>query len=265
MLDALSGKTRLFPIIGDPIAAVQSPAQLTRGFERRSHNAACVPMQVPLDKLDVVLAGLSATPNIDGLLVTMPHKAALFERCGTSSERAKRLGAVSVARRNEDGSWHGDMLDGLAFVKAQTDAGAKPRGAKVLLIGAGSAGGAIALALLEAGARELVIHDTNEEHANRLVLLLRKHDAGAAVKTGPADPSGCNMVCNASPAGMKEGDFSPVPAASFRASMFVGDVVAGHGVTPFLAAANKAGCSTANGVQMVEAVQEMMLDFMLGH
>ena len=54
-------------------------------------------------------------------------------------------------------------------------------------------------------------------------------------------------------------------AAAFRASMFVGDVVAGHGVTPFLAAAKKAGCSTANGVQMVEAVQEMMLDFMLGH
>jgi shikimate dehydrogenase len=46
--------------------------------------------------------------------------------------------------------------------------------------------------------------------------------------------------------------------------MFVGDVIAGHGKTPFLAAARKAGRKTADGVQMVEAAQEMMLDFMLG-
>jgi shikimate dehydrogenase len=45
--------------------------------------------------------------------------------------------------------------------------------------------------------------------------------------------------------------------------MFVGDVVAGHGVTLLLQAALAVGCRTANGVQMVEAVQEMMLDFML--
>jgi shikimate 5-dehydrogenase len=47
-------------------------------------------------------------------------------------------------------------------------------------------------------------------------------------------------------------------------SMFVGDVIAGHGVTPLLKAAQSAGCKTANGVQMVDAVQEMMLDFLLG-
>ena len=91
-----------------------------RGFERRGRNATCVAMQVPLDAFDAVLHGLSLTSNVDGLLITMPHKARpMFERCGTSSERAKDLGAVSVARRNQDGSWHGDMLDGLAFVKAQ--------------------------------------------------------------------------------------------------------------------------------------------------
>jgi shikimate dehydrogenase len=40
-------------------------------------------------------------------------------------------------------------------------------------------------------------------------------------------------------------------------------VIAGHGVTPLLIAAQSAGCKTANGVQMVDAVQEMMLDFLL--
>lgn len=263
MLEQLSGETRLFPIIGDPISAVQSPGQLTRGFERRGRNAACVAMQVPLDALDAVLGGLSATLNVAGLLVTMPHKARVAERCATLSDRARRLGAVSVARRNRDGSWHGDMLDGLAFVEAQIDAGAHPEGARVLLVGAGSAGGAIALALLDAGVAELVIHDTEDAHADRLVTLLRGHAGDASVKVGPADPSRCDMVCNASPAGMKEGDPLPVPANSLEASMFVGDVVAGHGVTPFLAAARAAGCTTCDGVRMVDAVQEMMLDFML--
>jgi shikimate 5-dehydrogenase len=58
---------------------------------------------------------------------------------------------VSVIRRSPDGTWHGDMLDGLAFVKAQKDHGAQPEGARVLLVGAGGAGSAIAIALLEAG------------------------------------------------------------------------------------------------------------------
>ena len=265
MLDRLSGETRLFPIIGDPIATVKSPGQLTSGFDRRGHNAACIPMLVSLAALDAVMDGLSATPNVDGLLVTMPHKGSAAKRCATLSERAKLLSAVSVARRNQDGSWHGDILDGLAFVKAQIDAGARPQGAKVLLLGAGSAGSAIALALLDAGVRELTIHDSHADQAERLFDLLRKHNAKAKLSVGPADPTGCDMVCNASPAGMKEGDPMPVPAGSFQQSMFVGDVVAGHGTTPFLAAAQKVGCKTASGVQMVEAVQEMMLDFMLAN
>jgi shikimate dehydrogenase len=45
--------------------------------------------------------------------------------------------------------------------------------------------------------------------------------------------------------------------------MFVGDVIAGHGVTPFLEAAQAAGCKTANGDHMVQAAQELMVEFML--
>ena len=63
---------------------------------------------------------------------------------------------------------------------------------------------------------------------------------------------------------MNEDDPLPVDADLLTSSMFVGDVIAGHGLTPFLAAAEAAGCSTANGGQMVEAVQELMVDFMLG-
>ncbi|MFL9949025.1 shikimate dehydrogenase [Paraburkholderia agricolaris] len=263
MPENLSGETRLFPIIGDPIVFVKSPQRLTSGFAARGHNGICIPMQVPDGDLKVVMQGLTAARNVDGLLVTMPHKFTAFTYCATSSETARLLGGVSVMRRNPDATWHGGMLDGLAFVKAQIDEGAKPEGARVLLVGAGAAGSAIAIALLEAGVRELIIHDANDSRVAQLMEVVADLGRGR-VSAGPADPTGCDMVCNATPMGMADGDPLPVTADLLKSSMFVGDVIAGHGVTPFLQAAQAAGCKTANGVQMVEAVQEMMLDFMLG-
>jgi shikimate dehydrogenase len=262
MFDRLSGATRLFPIIGDPIRYVESPVRLSRTFEERGFDGICVPMQVPAGDLDAVLAGLTAARNVDGVLVTMPHKFAAFAYCATSSERARMLGVVSVLRRNPDRTWHGDMLDGLAFVKAQKDHGARPEGARALLVGAGGAGSAIAIALLEAGVSELVIHDADQSRVADLLELLNDLGRGR-VGAGPADPAGCDLVCNATPLGMADGDPLPVDPALLRSSMFVGDVIAGHGLTPFLAAAQAAGCRTANGGHMVEAAQDVMADFML--
>ncbi len=263
MLDRLTGETRLFPIIGEPIRYVQSPARLTSGFAARGHNGICLPMQVPNGELGRVLHGLAGIANVDGILVTMPHKGTAFHHCATSSERARLLESVSVIRRNADRSWHGEMLDGLAFVQAQRQGGAQPEGARVLLVGAGGAGGAIAIALLATGVRELLIHDTNP--ARLAEILARTADVGRGrVTAGSPDPTDCDMVCNATPLGMADGDPLPVAADLLAPSIFVGDVIAGHGETPLLAAARAAGCKTANGDQMVEAVQEMMLDFLLG-
>jgi shikimate 5-dehydrogenase len=263
MLNHLSGATRLFPIIGDPIEYAESPARLSSSFGARGHNAVCVPMQVPGPALDDVIRGLSSTPNVDGVLVTMPHKRTVFGHCATTSERATLLGVISVMRRNSDGTWHGDMLDGVAFVKAQKDHGARPAGSRVLLLGTGGAGSAIAIALLDEGVQEIVVHDVDNARAADLVELLSRQ-GHADVTTGAPDPTGCDMVCNATPLGMAEGDPLPVDPDLLKPSMFVGDVIAGHGLTPFLAAAQAAGCSTANGGQMVEAVQELMVDFMTG-
>ena len=260
MLGNLSGATRLFPIIGDPIKYVESPMRLSRTFAVRDFNGVCVPLQVPAGDLDAVMAGLTAAGNVDGILVTMPHKFAAFAHCTTSSERAKTLGVVSVARRNPDGSWHGDMLDGLAFVKAQKNQGAQLEGARALLVGAGGAGSAIAIALLEVGVQELVIHDADE---SRVVALLDLIPEDGRVHPGPPDPTGCDLLFNATPMGMDSEDPLPVDAALLSPSMFVGDVIAGHGATPFLLAAEAAGCQTANGGHMVEAAQDVMADFML--
>jgi shikimate dehydrogenase len=260
----LSGETRLIPIIGDPIKYAKSPHTLSASLAAKGRNMVCVPMQVLEADLDDVMRGLTRIPNVDGLLVTMPHKSNAFKFCSTGSETARLLGCVSVMRRNTDGSWDGDMLDGLSFVKAQIDAGAKPKGARVLLVGAGAAGAAIAIALLDADVRELIIHDVDEARVARLIELVPEPRRSRMV-AGTADPSGCDMVCNATPMGLNADDPLPVPADSLASSMFVGDVIAGHGVTPFLKAAQSAGCKTANGMRMVQSGQDMMVDFMLGN
>lgn len=263
MPELLNGESRLFPIIGDPVIYARAPELVTRNFAARGYNGLCVPMRVPRGDLDVAMRGISAIPNIDGLLVTMPHKFTAHAYCATSSETSRRLNVVSVMRRNTDESWHGDMLDGLAFVKAQKDHGAKPEGTRALLLGAGGAGSATAIALLESGVRELIVHDTNPDRVAELIE--RLGDLGRnRVRAGPPDPTGCDLVCNATPMGMADGDPLPIAVELLPPSAFVGDVIAGHGETPLLRAARAKGCKTSNGDQMVEAVQEMMLDFMLG-
>lgn len=261
-LTSPTGASRIYPIIGDPIKYVESPTRLTRTLHARGHDGICIPMHVPGDDLKAVMAGLAATANVDGILVTMPHKFTAFEYCTTSSQRAKMLNVVSIIRRNTDGSWHGDMLDGRAFVKAQIDHGAQPDGARTLLIGAGGAGSAIAIALVEAGVRALTIHDPDETRVNALIDVVANLGHGQAV-AGPADPTDSDLVCNATPLGMEQGDPLPVDPTLLTGSMFVGDVIAGHGLTPLLAAAEAAGCKTANGGHMVEAAQEVMADFLL--
>lgn len=258
----LDGRTRLFPILGDPIVYARSPELLSRSFARRGVNALCVPMQVPDGALPAVMAGLGATPNIDGLLVTMPHKFRVLPFCATLSETSRLLQVVSVMRRNPDGTWHGDSQDGASFVKAQVDGGARPEGARVLLIGAGGAGSAIAISLLQAGVRELAVHDLDAARVRDLIALLEPI-SGGRMRPGTPDPTGFDMLCHATHLGMNAGDPLPVAPELLHPGLFVGDVIAGHGETPLLRAARAAGCRTASGDQMVEAVQDMMADFML--
>lgn len=122
MLEELSGATRLHLIIGDPIAQVKSPAGVTRALQAKGRNAVLVPIRIPAADLDAFMAGVSLARNVDGIIVTVPHKLAAVAHCATVSERARFLQAVNVMRRAPDGRWHGDMFDGLAFVAALGDA-----------------------------------------------------------------------------------------------------------------------------------------------
>jgi shikimate dehydrogenase len=255
---APNGATRLFLIIGDPIAQAKSPGALTRALCARGRNAMLLPAHVAAAELDGFMAGIALARNLDGIVVTVPHKFAAFRHCATTTERARFLGAVNVMRRGE-GGWHGDMLDGAGFLGGLRAARFDPAGHRALLVGAGGAGTAIALALTEAGVAELAIHDVDVPRRDALLRRLE----GRARAAGP-DPRGHELVVNATPLGMREDDPLPVPAELLEPRSFVADVVPTPEVTPLLRVAQARGCRTQTGGAMYRAQQELLLEFLLG-
>lgn len=258
----LNGETRVIAIIGDPIAQVQSPAGVTQALQAKGRNAVVVPIHVTPADVDDFIRGVSPAKNFDGILVTVPHKFAAYAHCATATERAHFLGAVNTLRRNADGGWHGDQLDGEGFVGGIRAAGCKPEGRRALMAGVGGAGSAIALALLEAGVAELAIHDGDAGRREALVGRLRTR-YGSKVRGGSADPTGYTLVVNATPAGMRPGDPFPIEADKLTPEMFVGDVITAPAVTPLVEAARRLGCSTQVGGGMFTAVAALIVDFLL--
>jgi shikimate dehydrogenase len=197
VLDQYSGATRVIFILGDPIAQVKAPFALTREFERRGQDAIVVPLQLSPADVDAGILAVSRGKNVDGLIATIPHKFALAAQCATLSERARFLGAVNVARRTRDGSWHGDMLDGEGFADPLSRAGCEIGGNRALLVGAGGAGSAIALALLDRGVARLAVHDVDAARRGALIAKLESKFKGRIV-AGSADPGDAGIVqCDA--------------------------------------------------------------------
>lgn len=258
----LNGATRIVAIIGDPIAQVKAPAGVTQTLIDRDRNAVVVPIHVSAADVESFIRGTSVAKNLDGIIVTVPHKFDVYRMCVTATDRAHFLGAVNILRRNADGGWHGDQVDGVGFVDGIRTAGCNPTGRRALLAGAGGAGSAIALGLLEAGVAELAIHDGEANRRDMLIGRLRER-YGERVNAGGSDPSGFGLVVNATPAGMRATDPLPIDASRLDRDAFVGDVITVPAVTPLIAAARARGCGTQIGTGMFAAVCVHIVDFLL--
>ena len=132
----------------------------------------------------------------------------------------------------------------------------------MLLVGAGGAGSAIAHALVDAGVASLAVHEADA--ARRATLLRRLATYGhVPARPGSADPTGFDLVVNATPMGMQAGDALPVDVDKLARATFVGDVVTVPEVTPLIAAARARGCATMTGIGMFEAVRDRIVDLLL--
>lgn len=258
MLARLSGETRIHLIVGDPIGQTKSPAGLTRVFAERGVDAVCIPMQVAAADLDAFMTIAKRVQNIDGIILTVPHKLAALRHCDAASGRAQALAAVNAMRREPDGHWSGDITDGIALVAALRATGCDPKGRRALVVGAGGAGSAVVLALTEAGAR-VAVHDVDAARRDDL----RRRLAAWDVTAGGADPTGCDLVVNATPLGMRPGDPLPIDIGRLELGALVADLVTRPAVTPLLEAARRRGSPILTGEEMFAPQAGILADFLL--
>src|SRR5690349_19782845 len=137
------GTTRITQIIGHPIAQVRSPELFNEHTASLGIDAVLIPVDVDPAQLGDFIAFQRGWYNSAGFVVTIPHKRAVVPLVDGLTERAKRLQAVNVVRRREDGTLLGDMVDGLGFLAAARKHGFDPKGRSALVVGTGGAGSAI--------------------------------------------------------------------------------------------------------------------------
>ena len=261
-MTAISGETHFVAMLGDPIVQVKTPAAFNAWAAEREQDVVMIPMQVAPEDLPATLSALRGWRNCCGAVVTYPHKQAVAQALDVATPAVQLVGACNVVRRLADGRLSGTMTDGMGFVRALSQTGLDPRGRDVRLIGAGGAGSAIALALLEAGAARLVVTDRDAARAEDLARRLRASFAERVVATVPPADLRCALVCNATPAGMSGDTAHPFPLDGLPSDCVVADIVPDPPMTPWLRAAAGRGHRVQTGPQMVRAQLPEILSFL---
>ncbi|MFI5837505.1 shikimate dehydrogenase family protein [Micromonospora sp. NPDC051300] len=260
-MSAIGGATRLYALLGDPIAQVRAPGLLNPVLARRGTDAVLVPVHVPAAALPEVVAGLRQVTNLHGMLVTVPHKAAVLRLADRATDRAVRAGSVNALRREADGTWTADTFDGDGFVRGLVAAGHDPRDRRACLVGAGGAGSAIAVALLDAGVAELYLADTDPARLATLGGRLSAAYPGrvhAAARPRLAD---VDLAVNATPVGLRPGDPPPFPVSELPARAVVADIIMSPAETALLRAARDRGLPAHPGEPMLAHQIDGYLDF----
>jgi len=250
----IGGATRLFGIVGNPVTQVKTPQLMNALFEAGGIDAVCLPFDVPVNVFEPAVAGLQALGNVDGLVVTVPHKVRAMSMVDEVSDTARRVGAINVMRERPDGSWFGDMFDGTGLVLGLKRIGFEVRGKHVKQLGAGGAGAAVAHALAEAGAASIALADPQRELPEQLATRLNRFYPGcpASVDIDPANLAGIDLLVNCSPVGMRPGDGMPAAFGAFSPALHVVDIIMTPAETPLLEHARQCGCRATNGRPMIE-------------
>ena len=251
----IDGTTRVFGVISHPADHVRAPMVFNPYFAESNLRHVMVPIDVPPCKLEVVIAGLRAIPNFGGLAVTIPHKMALAGLCDTLGTAAQLSGAVNAVRFNDNGSMHGDNFDGAGFVAGCRGNGLDVSGKDILLLGAGGAARAIAVALCEAGVSRLHVANRSCEKAKDLVKLLAQKtgfSAAAAVSLTNCVGSDVDIIINCTSLGLNVGDPLPLELNYVRADTVIADIIMVPAETKWLTSAKDAGLRVHYGRHMLD-------------
>ncbi|MBB1074142.1 shikimate dehydrogenase [Rhodoferax sp. 4810] len=247
----IDGNTEIIAHIGFPTYAFKAPLIYNPWFESVGINTIVVPMSCQVDPYPRFLRSVFNLGNIRGALITMPYKVSTVGLLDDILPTAAIAGSCNAVRRLADGRLQGDMFDGEGFVRGIKRKGFEPKGRRALVVGAGGVGCAIAASLAAAGVLEMDLFDVNNAAAQGLANRLLQHYPAMTIKTGSNDPAGCDLLVNATPMGMKDGDPLPVDMDRVDDSTFVGEVVMKTDMTAFLKAAQARGCRIQIGSDML--------------
>ena len=247
----IRGTTSLIAHIGYPTFTFKSPMIYNPYFEHAGIDSVVVPMGCQAQDYPDLLRSVFRLANVQGALITMPHKVTTVALLDEASPAVRIAGACNAVRRDVQGRLQGDLFDGEGFVRGVGRKGLPLQGASALVVGTGGVGSAIAASLAAAGVARLQLFDVNSASANGLAQRLKACYPGLAVATGTRDPAGMELVVNATPLGMHEGDPLPLDVDRLQPGTFVGEVVMRAEMPAFLQAAQARGCRVQVGSDML--------------
>ena len=226
----ISGTTRVFPVIGWPVDQVKAPAIYNAYFAKHNIDAVCVPMRVAPEHFAGFVKSMMSAPNVGGICVAIPHKAATINVGDVATGAALVAGAANAIFRDKDGRIIADLIDGEGFVRA-LDVTTAPDGfdypqSSALIVGCGGVGSAIAASLADRGIAHLGLVEIDPAVATGLAQRLRKHYPATVVTvmtTDEVDAAGYDLLVNGTPLGMNSGDRMPFSLDNAKASAVIAD------------------------------------------
>jgi shikimate dehydrogenase len=250
-MPAVRGTTRVYGILGDPVAHSLSPAMQNAAFAAAGLDAVYVPFPVAAEDLAATVDGLFAA-GVAGLNVTVPHKEAAARLAVELRPRAGDCGAANTLIRAEHG-FAGDNTDGAGLLAALAERRFAPRGRHVLVIGAGGSARSVAFAFVRAGVASLTIANRTSGRAEELVHALRDRRASATDLDAVRDPETLeplDLIVNCTSTALGGGALPAIRFASTKPRLLCCDLMYGK-PSRFLAQAKAAERATMDGSGML--------------
>ncbi len=256
---SITGKTTVTGIFGHPVEHSMSPAMHNAAFQALELDYAYVPFRVAPERLQEAVKSVAAL-NLRGVNVTIPHKQQVMAWLDEVSEQAKLIGAVNTIVNNA-GHLVGHNTDGAGFVRSLKEAKVGITGANVIIIGAGGAARAVAVALGLAGAAKVqfLVREADMASARNLcdVLVSNTRAKADVLKIGNerkvVSATEQNIIINSTPLGMYPAVAGEPPFAInlLPPSSVVCDLVYNPQQTTFLKNAANRGLQTVSGKGML--------------
>jgi len=257
---ALPAQPVPYAVLGQPVHHSLSPIMQQSAFDACRLEAHYFRIEVGEEGLAQAVERLRELP-FGGWNCTVPNKVRMMELCDRLADSAARLRAVNTVV-NENGTLVGHNTDGVGWSRAVREAfGRGPETLRILLLGAGGAGRAIAVQALVENCPGLTIANRKEARAEELLGHLRSDFPGRTredlrvVRWEEGALAGalaeCDLVVNATSAGLEARAPAILPARLLSARLLVFDTVYGAGCARFRAEAEAAGAGWSDGLGML--------------